>query len=73
MWARSLGYPKIQILSDFNPHGAVSRSYGAWIDADGTPDRATVIVDAHGMVVYAVSVGKGGKRDMNELLRLARG
>jgi alkyl hydroperoxide reductase subunit AhpC len=71
-WCRSLGRIKIPVLSDFNPLGAVSKAYGVWLPEDGMSDRATVVVDPKGRVAYAVSVGKGGRREMHDLLQVAR-
>ncbi len=41
------------LLSDFNPKGAVSRSYGAWIEAVDHGSRALVLVDETGMVAWS--------------------
>jgi len=40
----------IPLLADFHPKGAVSRSYGAYIDAAGTGNRSLVLVDEQGIV-----------------------
>ncbi len=57
------------MLSDFNPKGAVAKSYGAYLEEKGITDRATVIIDAKGVVRYAQSVTPAGKRDMRALLQ----
>lgn len=71
-WLRHLGAEHLRILSDFWPHGQASQAYGAFLAGDGIPDRATVLVGKDGLVKYAESVGKFGKRSASALLQMAR-
>ncbi len=48
----------------------MAKEYGAWLDEAGITDRATVIIDAGGVVRHASSVGPGGARDIAELAAL---
>lgn len=41
------------LLADFNPKGAVSRSYGAFIEAADHGNRALVLVDEDGVVTWS--------------------
>ena len=66
-WAKSLGGVSFPLLADFHPKGSVAESFGAYLSTKGITDRATVIIDASGVVKYSVSVGPGGERDMEEL------
>ena len=43
----------IEQLSDFEPKGAVSRAFGAYREAVGSPDRALVIVGPDGVVRWS--------------------
>jgi peroxiredoxin len=43
----------IEQLSDFEPKGAVSRAFGVYREAVGSPDRALVIVDPEGVVRWS--------------------
>jgi glutaredoxin-related protein len=70
-WARNLGGISFPLLSDFEPKGAVARAYGFYLDEPGITDRATVWIDAGGVVRHASSVGPGGVRDIGELAALA--
>ena len=45
-------YP-VRLLSDFHPHGAVTKAYGLFNDENGAPFRAVVIVDKQGMVRFS--------------------
>ena len=69
-WAMSLGGISFPLLSDFNPKGAVADSYGLYLAEAGIDDRATVIVDATGVVRHVSSVTPSGKRDIAELAGL---
>jgi glutaredoxin len=48
----------------------VAKAYGLYLDGAGITDRATVIIDADGVVRHVSSVGPGGKRDIAELAGL---
>lgn len=71
-WAQSLGGVSLPLLADFHPKGEVAKSFGLYLDEAGITDRATVIIDAAGVVRHVSSVGPGGKRDIDELLELAK-
>jgi hypothetical protein len=66
-WGASLGGVSFPLLADFHPKGAVADSYGVYLGDKGLADRATIVVDAGGVVRYAKSVTPAGKRDMAEL------
>ena len=52
------------ILSDFWPHGEVSKAYGTFNEDAGAPDRGTYVIDLGGMVRWKVQVGIGDRRDL---------
>lgn len=66
-WAKDLGGVSFPLLADFHPKGEVARSFGLYLDAAGITDRATVLIDAAGVVRHISSVGPGGQRDIGEL------
>jgi len=41
------------LLSDFEPKGAVCRSYGAYAEAQGTAERALFVVDGEGIIRWS--------------------
>ncbi len=51
-WARSLGITSTRLLADFWPHGAVARLYGIFREKEGFSERANIIVDKTGKVVF---------------------
>ena len=50
LWAEQQGFT-FPVLSDFWPHGEVSKSYGAFNDALGCANRVTVVVGKDGTIV----------------------
>lgn len=70
-FASAIGGIRFPLLADFHPKGAVATSFGLFLDAAGITDRATVLIDANGVIQHISSVGPGGQRDMHELLALA--
>ncbi|MGN6473176.1 MAG: peroxiredoxin [Mycobacteriales bacterium] len=59
----------IPLLSDFWPHGAVSKAYGAF-DADlGAAGRATYLIDRSGTVRWTVQSAIADARDINDYLQ----
>jgi hypothetical protein len=69
-WAMSLGGISFPLLADFHPKGAMAASYGLYLEQMGIADRATVIIDADGIVRHASSVTPDGKRDIDGLATL---
>jgi glutaredoxin len=66
-WAKDLGGVSFPLLADFHPKGEMARGYGLYLDDAGITDRATVLVDAAGVVRHAESVTPAGRRDIAAL------
>ena len=66
-WARELGGVSFPLLADFQPKGAVAKSYGVYLENAGITDRATVLIDSTGRVRHVSSVTPAGQRDIAEL------
>ncbi|GAA5151813.1 peroxiredoxin [Nocardioides marinquilinus] len=59
------------LLSDFWPHGEVTRAYEVFDDERGCPRRSSYVVDRDGVVRWAVHNAMPQGRDLDEhLLRL---
>ena len=62
------------LLSDFEPKGAVSRSYGAYRQSDGFSERALFVIDAAGVIQWSylspVGVNPGADGILAALERL---
>ncbi|MGX1130410.1 peroxiredoxin [Streptomyces glaucescens] len=61
-----LEYP---LLSDFWPHGEVSRAYGVFDEDKGCAVRGTFVIDKEGVVRWTVVNGLPDARDLNEYVR----
>lgn len=53
-WAEDQGF-NFPILSDFWPHGEVSRAYGSFNEAIGASMRATFVLDENGVVTEIIA------------------
>ena len=62
----SLEYP---LLSDFWPHGEVSRAYGVFDEDKGCAVRGTFVIDKEGVVRWTVVNGLPDARDLNEYVK----
>ena len=51
-FARSLGLDATMMLADFEPKGAVARSYGVYLDERGQSARATFVIDKQGVIQH---------------------
>ena len=56
------------LLSDFWPHGEVSRAYGVLDEERGCPLRSSYVVDREGRVRWAVHNATAHARDLDEHL-----
>ncbi len=69
-WGKSLGGVSFPLLADFHPKGEMAASLGVYLAKFGITDRATIIIDADGVVQHASSVTPAGKRDIAEIVTL---
>ncbi|AXT84601.1 peroxiredoxin [Aeromicrobium sp. A1-2] len=58
------GY-KFSILSDFWPHGEVSRVYGTFNEGAGAPNRGTYVIDREGILRWKIENGIPDARDLS--------
>ena len=64
--ADGLNFP---LLSDFWPHGEVSRLYDVFDEAKGRPRRSSYVIDKHGLLRWSVHNPTSIGRDLDEHLR----
>jgi mycoredoxin-dependent peroxiredoxin len=64
--ADGLNFP---LLSDFWPHGEVTRRYDVFDDAKGRPRRSSYVVDKQGRIRWAVHNPTSTGRDLDEHVR----
>lgn len=51
-WAQSLGIKKLPLLADFWPHGAVAMAYDVFRQDQGVSERANVVIDENGNIIF---------------------
>jgi len=64
--ADGLNFP---LLSDFWPHGEVTRSYDVFDEAKGCPRRSSYVIDREGRVRWSVHNAAPEGRDLDDHLR----
>jgi len=52
-WGDEIGVTVTPLLADFWPHGEVARAYGLFRERNGFSERANVVVDRDGRIVFA--------------------
>ncbi|WP_104118516.1 redoxin domain-containing protein [Arthrobacter sp. B1805] len=57
------------LLADFWPHGAVTRAYGAFDDAQGFAERVSYVLDGGGTVRAVISSPHGQGRPIGDYAR----
>jgi peroxiredoxin len=70
---RNLHFP---LLADFEPKGAVARTYGAYRSEDGVCERALFVIDAQGRIAWSycspIAVNPGADGILDALERLPK-
>ena len=61
------------LLSDFWPHGEVSRSYDVFDESRGAPRRSSYVIDKDGLLRWAVHNAMPEGRDLDEHLKQLTG
>lgn len=71
-WAEQLGIKRVRLLSDFWPHGGIAMSYGLFREKDGFSQRANVIVDENGKVIFSKVYELGELPDIQEVIEVLK-
>jgi len=69
-WAKSLNLKKLKILSDFWPHGDIAKIYGIFRDKDGFSERANILIDENGKIIFIKIYPISELPDLNEIFNL---
>lgn len=72
-WAESLGLKKLRILSDFWPHGNVAFLLGLFIEKFSFSERANIIVDGRGKVIFVKVYPIRELPDISEIIEFLKG
>ncbi len=69
-WAKALGIKKTRLLSDFWPHGKVAQLYGIFRPKNGFSERANIIIDGRGRVMFVKVYPIAQLPDIQEILKV---
>jgi peroxiredoxin len=62
-FAEAEGYD-FNLLADFWPHGAVAKEYGVFLEEKGFANRATFLIDTHGIIRASFITAPGEARSL---------
>jgi peroxiredoxin len=71
-WAEDLGIKKVRLLSDFWPHGRVAKLYDIFKEDTGFSQRANVIVDENGKIVFVKVYEISQLPDIQEIIEVIK-
>ncbi len=72
-WAKDLGIEHTSLLADFWPQGQVASLYGIFREKNGFSERANIIIDESGQVVFVKVYPIRELPDIEEILNFLRG
>ena len=72
-WAKELGIANVKLLADFWPHGRVAQDYGLFLEEKGFSERANVLIDEEGKVIWVKTYDVPVLPDIEEVLNVVRG
>jgi len=72
-WAKELGIAKVQLPADFWPHGKVAQDYGLFREGEGFSERANVLIDEQGKVLWVKVYEVPELPDIEEVMGQVRG
>lgn len=72
-WASALLLESLRLPCDFWPHGNVAQAYGIFNEKDGVSERANIIIDENGKVMWAKVYPAAQLPDISEILKVIGG
>jgi len=69
-WANELGIRSTRLLSDFWPHGEVAKMYRIFRNREGFSERANILIDEEGKVMFAKKYPIPELPDIEEIINL---
>ena len=71
-WAKELGIANVKLLAYFWPHGKVAQDYGLFFEDKGFSERANVLIDEEGKVIWVKTYDIPELPDIEEVLNVVR-
>jgi peroxiredoxin len=72
-WAESLGIKYTSLLADFWLHGEVAQLFGIFREKQGISERANIVVDENGKIVFLKVYPIAQLPDINEIINFLKG
>ena len=69
-WAEELKIENTRLLADFWPHGSLANQLGIFRDKDGFSERANIIIDEQGKVIFVKVYPIKELPDINEIIKV---
>jgi peroxiredoxin len=69
-WAEHLGIKSVRLLSDFWPHGYVAKLYGIFREKEGFSERANIILDDNGRILFFKVYELSQLPDIEEIIKV---
>ena len=69
-WAGKLGIESTRLLSDFWPHGEVAKKFGVFREKEGFSERANIIIDENGKVIFTKVYDINQLPDIEEIIQI---
>jgi len=67
-WAKELGITRTRLLADFWPHGQVAKLFGIFREKEGFSERANIVVDEAGKIIFSKVYEIGQLPDIQEII-----
>ena len=71
-WAENLGIKNTRLLSDFWPHGYVAKLYGIFREDDGFSERANIVIDENGKILFSKVYPLTELPDIQEVIQVLK-
>lgn len=69
-WAVALQITNVLLPSDFWPHGGVAQKYGIFREKEGYSERANILIDEAGKIIWVKVYPQSQLPDINEVLNI---
>ncbi|MBM7623678.1 peroxiredoxin [Sporohalobacter salinus] len=71
-WADKLNVKETRLLSDFWPHGGLAKSLGIFREEDGFSERANILIDEDGKVIWSKVYDILKQPDIEEVINVIK-
>jgi len=69
-WATAINIDNVSLPSDFWPHGKVAQEYGLFNEKQGISERANILIDEYGKIIWIKNYYTQQLPDINEVIQV---